>query len=101
VPTDLRVYGSCDRSNAVVVAYFDESGTHSGSGVFAIAGYVAAQEDWIKFETDWKRVLRSAGISYFHMVEYENRCGPFATWGEEKRHEVLTDLLAVIKAHGL
>jgi hypothetical protein len=85
----------------LVVAFFDESGTHGDSGVFAIAGYVAAQEDWIKFETDWKRELRRAGISYFHMVEYENRRGTFATWSNKKRREVLGDLLRVIKAHAL
>ena len=97
----LPVQGPWGRPSAVVVAYFDESGTHGDSGVFAIAGYVAAQEDWIRFETDWKRALRRAGISYFHMVEYENRRGPFASWSKEKRHEVLGDLLAAIKAHAL
>ena len=42
---------------ALLEAYFDETGTHDGSPIFAIAGYVYETEATRRLEVGWKGVL--------------------------------------------
>jgi hypothetical protein len=50
------------RLQVAVAAYFDESGTHEGAGVMTLAGYVAAEEQWIKFSEEWLVLLHQFGL---------------------------------------
>lgn len=83
---------------AMVWGYFDESGEHDKcTGHFTrltIAGAIAPCEVWQIFSARWKVILQKAGITtMFHMVDFENRRGPFVGWSEEKRRIVLNQLL--------
>ena len=53
----LHPRSSVWRSMALLHAYFDESGTHAGSRVVAIAGWVAAKGEWTALEAEWQAVL--------------------------------------------
>ena len=55
-------------------AYFDESGDPGDPRVkaFAIGGCIARQEQWPHFDRKWNRALADEGISWFHMVDFEN-----------------------------
>jgi len=35
--------------------YFDESGTHSGSPVFVVAGLLSPDQQWEKLTKSWKK----------------------------------------------
>jgi hypothetical protein len=83
---------------AMLVAYLDESGIHSGSKICAVAGFVGAEEEWVVFERRWKQVLKRAGISAFHMVEFESRRNEFEGWSDTRRKMLLSELIEVIKA---
>ncbi len=58
-----------------VVVYADESGTHDrdgvqpGSGYPIIAGFAAPRTQWESFCLEWKSVLDSYGVRYFHAKE--------------------------------
>lgn len=38
--------------------YFDESGIHAQAPVIVVAGYVAPEQDWRRFEIKWKKILK-------------------------------------------
>jgi hypothetical protein len=84
---------------AVLIGYFDESGTHDEARVAAIAGYVGTTDEWARVETSWQAVLDQfahKGLKTFHMVECMGQSGECA--GLEKfelRYLLmqLTDLL--------
>ena len=85
----------------VIVAYFDESGTHADSKVFALGGYVGLQTRWIALESDWSRALSQYSISCFHMTDFENQHGEFERgWDdEEKRVSLIKTLIDIIESH--
>ncbi|HEV2331071.1 MAG TPA: DUF3800 domain-containing protein [Verrucomicrobiae bacterium] len=59
-----------------VIIYADESGTHDRSGQQkgseypVVAGYAAPISEWSKFCVDWKAVLNSYDVPYFHFREW-------------------------------
>ncbi len=99
----------CDQISAfaVLIAYMDESGTHDptggqrGSEVAAIAGYVSTYKGWVRFQREWRKVLRHFGVRVFHMVDYAQGVGEFKNWSKPKRDAFLLALTAVIDDHKL
>lgn len=97
-------FGATERLMAMLYAYFDESGTHAGSKVIAIAGWLAPESMWIKFQREWKRVLDSKGIEYFHMNEYEHgdpgvkpEPQPPYNWDKAERITFLRRLIDIVR----
>jgi hypothetical protein len=81
-------------------ACFDESGTHGGSRVLSVAGYVGEKEQWERFADEWASVLRDAGLPAgkpFHATDFENRLGDFADWSQEKRIETQRNLFGIVR----
>lgn len=83
--------------------YFDESGTHDNSEVFAIAGYIGGEAQWGDFEHSWTQVLRLEGVQTFHMapLSANPRRGPFKGWSDDRAECFLGRLFEVINAHEL
>ena len=83
-----------------LIAYADESGHSDDPSCrhIGIAAVLAAPEAWARLTDEWDRLLRSAGVDYFHMVEFAHRHGPFAGWTECRRQELLGPMLDVIVA---
>jgi Protein of unknown function (DUF3800) len=77
-------------------AYMDESGTHDGSPVVAVAGYIASFEQWIRLEDEWTKTLKTFGVATFHMTDFEARQGPFTRWPQERRERFLSRLINII-----
>jgi hypothetical protein len=55
----------------VIEAYIDESGTHRGAPLLAVAAYFAAHGTWGRFNRDWDAILKQHNISCFHATESE------------------------------
>lgn len=73
--------------------YLDESYSHPPTPlVYTVAGYIATDTDWRKFQKEWRRELDRAGIDFFHMAKYEARKKEYEDWSNEKRVEVLRRL---------
>lgn len=89
----LRSSSSQESYLAVLTAYFDESGIHEGSKVFALAGYLAPQEMWTRLERQWNRTLEEYEISFFHMTDCENGFAQFEGWPKAKRQELVKELI--------
>jgi hypothetical protein len=57
----------------VLQAYFDASGTHEGSNVLCIAGFIGEEDAFVDLDQRWERVLDKpcwpTRLSEFHMVD--------------------------------
>jgi hypothetical protein len=80
-----------------VQAYFDESGSHAGSPVLCIAGYILRKNKAIKFGHEWRKILRWKGLPYFHMVDCAHGNGPFKNLTKQERINVATKMIEIIK----
>jgi len=88
------------------IGYFDDSGTHKGSAVATLAGYVGRVADWGRLESQWLYELepfKDKGLKTFHMYECRTQTGDCArleTWECEHLVTRLSNILeqAHIKA---
>ncbi len=82
---------------------FDESGTHAGSPVICVAGYIMEKSQARELEREWNEVLNwrhlEHPLPYFHMAD----CAPdpgngvFAGISKAHRIQVVSQLIAIIK----
>lgn len=79
-----------------VYAYFDESGTHDGSPVLCVAGYLIPEEFHKSFNSGWIETLQSKGLTHFHMVDCAHGNGEFTKLSKNDRIEVQTKLIEII-----
>lgn len=81
----------------LVEAYFDESGTHDGSKVMALAGYLFRQDKSEEMAAIWREFLAARGLPYFHMVDCAHGNPPFDKLDPKHRILVETRLIGLIK----
>ena len=65
-----------------LTAYLDEAGTHAGTSLTVMAGWVADADRWSRFETAWGRLLSRNGISHVHGTDLMSGKGPFKMSGK-------------------
>jgi len=73
--------------------YFDDSFSHDGAPVFTVAGYLAKKEVWLEWEPEWRAIIQDAGLTKFHMTDFEGRWGEFDGWTDAERVAVLRKLI--------
>ena len=80
----------------MLVAYFDDSGTHDGSPAVVVAGYLSSAENWRKFNCAWADMLHDAGLTHWHQVHFAHRVNEYAGWAEEKRVEFMKRVIGIV-----
>jgi len=97
------LHSSLNRGRLLVVltAYFDESGIHGDSKVFAMGGYLAPKEMWNRLEKEWNSTLEKYEIGFFHMTDCENGFAQFEGWSKTKREDLIKELIKIIRQNGL
>ena len=78
----------------LVEAYFDESGSHSGSPVLCVAGYLLDSENAKPLTKEWTDVLAPKGLTHFRMVDCAHGAGEFAKLSRDERIAVAKALIA-------
>jgi len=81
----------------MLLAYFDESGTHSGSKVVSFAGYISTVEKWRQFNILWQAMLDLEGISMMHWCDLESRKGIFNGWSQDRKITVQKAAISIFK----
>lgn len=81
---------------AVIRMFVDESGIHDGSPVIAVAAYIARPLKWQKFTSEWRRVIRPAGIDVFHATDCNALQGAFKGWDREERDKLVARLMPIV-----
>lgn len=81
----------------MLTAYFDESGTHLGSKVIVVAGYLASDEQWLKFKDEWSQVFSDYEIDYFHMTDFESGYKQFKSLSKHNKQRLLDRLLTFLR----
>jgi len=84
-----------------MIAFLDESGTHSGSRVITVAGYVISSEAVPLLEAEWLAILKNHSMDELHMKEFVPPHGKYSRWNEEQRRVVLESLIGLIHEHSL
>jgi Protein of unknown function (DUF3800) len=79
--------------------YLDESGTHDGSALTIMSGWIASVEQWEGLERRWDALFRRFGVSYVHAKELRHREGPFRFWSDQKAVSFARELSAALEAH--
>jgi hypothetical protein len=81
-------------------AYFDESGHAASGGFVALAGFVARDEVWERFEEAWSTALARHNGRFLHTTDLTNFKREFRAWDEPQRRALMADLVSVIHAAG-
>jgi hypothetical protein len=84
---------------AVLHAYFDESGTHDGSGRMCIAGYLFTPHQAKQFSKAWGATLRAAGVDSFGASDCANGGKQFRGMPVQERDRLARTLIALIREH--
>lgn len=84
---------------ATIEAYFDESGSHDGSPVLCVAGYVMDSGRARLLDLDWQSVLRRFGLRYFRMSDCAHGRGHFKRLPREQRILIATKMISVVTEH--
>lgn len=84
----------CHRNPMVLSeVYFDESGTHAGSPMMTIAGYLFKKEQAQRFSRDWAKCLKRLGLPAAHMTDCATGNGAYASMTLEER--ILSEKLLI------
>lgn len=85
----------------VLQGYFDESGTHADSDSVVLAGFLSTFERWQQFEAEWNKSLAEYDLPFFHMTDFANQVGHYASWSEDMRRARLGRLLEIVHGHAM
>jgi len=69
----------------IFTAYFDESGTHAGAELTAMAGFLGDRRQWRKFEKRTGKLFKRFHVDVFHAIDVRRSDKDFAGFGPQNR----------------
>ena len=84
----LQIWLPDGGSTLMLEAYLDESGTHGGSPVMCVAGYLIGSAQCSRFQVNWDEFIGRFGLDYFHMAECAHGTGAFANVSPHDRDQI-------------
>jgi len=84
---------------SLIEAYFDESGSHAGSPVLCVAGYIIDSESAQALSVAWEDALeplRHYGVTHFHMKDCAHGNKEFSNVPGGERIELVKRLIAIV-----
>jgi hypothetical protein len=97
----LLPYSRRDDHLAMLAAYFDDSGTHEGSRVVAMAGWCGTEAQWEAFEVAWAGKLQEPlpgkpPLTKFGLADCVNGVEEFFGYSDAERDAVRYDFRNII-----
>ena len=72
------------------VCYLDDSGKDRENPITTLAGYVAMEAAWIRFERNVEPVFKKFGVEVLHAVNLHNTKGDFKLWPRDKKKQFVS-----------
>lgn len=79
--------------------YIDETGTHAGSPILGVAGYVFKKGNAKRFSSAWAAECRAKNIPFFHMADCAPGNAMYKGWSKEDRLNHEKKLIYLIKKY--
>lgn len=86
---------------AMLRGYFDDTGTHKGSPVVGVGGFIGDVSAWTAVEAEWIAKLRDYGASNFHAYDCANGLGEFVGMKHATRSNLVMELANILSRHDL
>lgn len=86
---------------AFLECYFDESGSHEGSPVLCVAGYLFDRERCKELDTAWAKVLERFSLPYFRMSACAHNQEPFDHLSRQECIDAERAMIGLINEHAL
>jgi Protein of unknown function (DUF3800) len=86
---------------AFLECYFDESGSHDGSPILCVAGYVFEREHCKALDLGWKQILDQYQLPFFHMTDCAHNTRPFNHLSRDECIEAQKAAIRLINDHAL
>jgi len=83
----------------LVESYFDESGSHDGSPVLCVAGYIIDKDECVQLDSKWKQVLDKYNLPYFRMSCCAHGVEPFDALDKTQRIAAETEMITIMRQH--
>src|SRR5262249_21360043 len=80
----------------VLTAYFDESGTHAGSELSGMAGFLGNARQWRKFEKRSAKLFDRYKVDVFHTIDVRRSDKDFEGWKVDRKIEFLDEFQHII-----
>jgi len=84
-----------------LTAYIDESGTHDGSPVTVIAGYLSIPERWAAFEMEWAGFLEDLQTDHLHAIDLFHGKGSFKGVPLSRRLDIGDQATMIARKHAI
>lgn len=82
-----------------IECYFDESGTHDGSPVMCVAGFVFSKDACTQLDRDWQELLKKYSLPYFRMVDCAHGNDVFKHLTRDECIQCEKDAIALIRKY--
>lgn len=86
---------------ALLIAYFDDSGTHKGSADIVVGGFVGFVPAWEQFEDSWGELLNEYKITYLHSRKLGSFSGEFEGWNKDDRRHFVRSMVKTLNLAGI
>ena len=81
----------------MIEAYFDESGTHHGSPLMCVAGYLIEADQCRRLQVELDAILSKYNVPHSHMSDFAHGTGVCAGVPKNVRAEICRALIELIK----
>jgi Protein of unknown function (DUF3800) len=85
-----------ERHFMILTAYFDESGTHAGAEVSAMAGFMGDARQWRKFEKRVGKLFARYRVDVFHGIDLRRGHKDFDGWKVDRKIEFTDEFQHII-----
>jgi hypothetical protein len=72
----------------MLVCYLDDSGKDAQNPITTIAGYVASEDAWAKFEAEVESYFAERNVSVLHATDLHGTRGEFKGWSVLKERGI-------------
>jgi hypothetical protein len=88
-------------SSTILTAYIDESGTHDGSPMTVMAGYLSSAERWAAFNAEWGTFLAGLGVDHLHAKHLFHGEKHFKNLSWPRRVEIADEAKAITMKYAM